>query len=140
MRGEGKKLSAVARAVAESQTHARNRIDHNNAWAAALAGLGVIDAQGAAPVAYLWPDNVLAWECWQGVQTQWRVGMGGATGLDYAGVRAFLDEQDLQRDERRDVFAGIQACELATLEVWAEQREREQQERAASGPPVPGRM
>ena len=60
--------------------------------------------------------------------------------LDYAGVRAFLDEQDLQRDERREVFAGIQACERATLDVWAEQREREQQERAGSGPPVPGRI
>lgn len=131
----------MARAVAESQSRNDTQpIDPNNAWTGAIAALGLLEQQPAEHVVYLWPDNVVAWNCWQGVQTQWRVGMGGATGLDYAGVRAFLDEQDLQRDERREVFAGIQACEWATLEVWAEQREREQQERAASGPPVPGRV
>ena len=131
----------MARAVAESQAlHGKNQPEPTNAWTQHIAALGLLDQPDDERVAYLWPDNVLAWRCWQGVQTQWRVGMGGATGLDYAGVRAFLDEQDLQRDERREVFAGIQACERATLEVWAEQREREQQERAASGPPVPGRI
>lgn len=132
----------MAREVAESQAlHGKNQPDPHNAWTAAVAQLGLLDQPAGERVAYLWPDNVRAWSCWQGVQTQWRVGMGGATGLDYAGVRAFLDEQDLQRDERREVFAGIQACERATLDVWAEQREREQQERAGgSGPPVPGRI
>ena len=131
----------MAREVAESQAlHGKNQPDPHNAWTAAVAQLGLLDQPAGERAAYLWPDNVRAWNCWQGVQTQWRVGMGGATGLDYAGVRAFLDEQDLQRDERREVFAGIQACERATLDVWAEQREREQQERAGSGSPVPGRM
>lgn len=88
---------------------------------------------------FLWPDNLVAWQCWQGVQTQWRVGMGGATGLDYAGVRAYLELQDLPPDERREVFAGLQACERVTLDVWAEQREREQQAQQRQGPPVPGR-
>lgn len=74
---------------------------------------------------YLWPCNVLAWQCWSGVQTQWRVGAGGATGLDYAGVRADLDERGLTGEERRDAFNGIKACEAATLKAWAEQRDRE---------------
>lgn len=87
-------------------------------------------------VAYLWPDCVRAWGCWMGVQTQWRVGMAGATGLDYAGVRAFLDEQDLG-DERLEVFSCIQACERATLDVWAEQRERDQARNNAARPPAP---
>jgi hypothetical protein len=130
----------VARAVAESQaSHAQAAPDPNNAWAAALAGLGVLDQQPGDQLAHLWPDNVLAWNCWQGVQTQWRVGMGGATGLDYAGVRAFLDEQQLPADERRGVFSGIQACDRATLDVWAEQRERDQADKSAPRPPVPGR-
>lgn len=59
--------------------------------------------------------------------------MGGATGLDYAGVRAFLDERDLDQD-RRDVFSGIQACERATLDAWAEQREREQANKPPGAP------
>jgi hypothetical protein len=48
--------------------------------------------------------------------------MGGREGLDYAGVRAYLDEcTDLRGDERREVFQGICAAEIAVLEVWAQQ-------------------
>jgi hypothetical protein len=80
-------------------------------------------------VAYLWPDNVQAWNHWQSVQTQWRTGMGGSTGLDYAGVRAYLDEAGVQGSERTDTFKGIQAAERASLEVWADQaRERQEQQ------------
>lgn len=74
---------------------------------------------------YLWPCNVQAWQCWCDLQTQWRVGVAGATGLDYAGVRAYLDEEGLAGDSRRDVVAGIRAAERAALEVWAQQRERD---------------
>lgn len=49
--------------------------------------------------------------------------MAGPTGLDYAGVRAYLDLQGIRGADRRSVFAGIQACEAATLEAWAEQRD-----------------
>lgn len=81
----------------------------------------------------MWPDNVGAWNHWNGVATQWRTGMGGATGLDYTGVCAYLDEQGLPADERREVFAGIQACERATLEVWSEQRQRKAQQATPAG-------
>jgi len=80
---------------------------------------------------------VQAWACWQGVQTQWRTGMAGATGLDYAGVRAHLDEQpDIEPEARPDIWRGIQAAERATLEVWADQRERERHEQQAAQPPA----
>lgn len=77
---------------------------------------------GPSQVVYLWPDNVTAWVCWQGVQTQWRVGMSGVTGLDYQGVSAYLDRQGLEPGEALEVFSLLQACERATLEVWSEQR------------------
>lgn len=70
---------------------------------------------------YLWPDNVDAWQAWIGVQTQWRVGMSGATGLCYAGVRAYLDELDATGPERRAIWSGIQAAERATLDTWSQQ-------------------
>lgn len=74
-----------------------------------------------AEVEYLWPCNVVAWRAWCDVQTQWRTGgMGGATGLDYAGVRAHLDEIGLCGDERRQVYDGIRAAEYAHLEARAE--------------------
>lgn len=65
------------------------------------------------------------------LQTQWRTGAAGGTGLDYAGVRVWLDEcTNFEVDERRELWQCIQACEHATLEGWAARREREDQRRA----------
>ena len=65
------------------------------------------------------------WDVWCDVQTQWRHGMAGRTGLDYAGVRAHLDELGLSGDERRDAYAGIRAAELAALDARAEREASE---------------
>ena len=73
-------------------------------------------------IEYLWPGNVNNWRYWQSIQTQWRSGMGGATGLDYAGVLACLrNAHGLHGKRLRKAFACLQAAERATLEVWAEQ-------------------
>ncbi len=107
---------------------------------AQLAAAGVTTGSGGDdddddegdPV-YLWPDCVDAWAHWQSLRTQWRTGMAGATGLDYAGVRAYLDEQCIEPgDERRELFDCIRAAEAASLEAWeerraADERRREQQ-------------
>ena len=85
-------------------------------------------------IQYLWPENVDAWRWWCNVQTQWRTGMGGATGLDYAGVRAYLELQGLQADQLRDIFEGLRAAEAATLEVWTEQRRQEDQQQRTAPP------
>lgn len=97
-------------------------------WASALAGLGLDEPAPTQPqhIEYLWPCNAQAWVCWQGVQTQWRTGMAGATGLCYAGVRAYLGLQGLPKKQHAQLFAGIQAAEQATLQAWAEQREQQQ--------------
>ncbi len=80
----------------------------------------------AEQVLYLWPDNVDTWAHWLALQTQWRSsGMGGRTGLDYAGVRAYLSETGLTGELRADVWRGILACERGALEGWAE-RDRKQ--------------
>ncbi len=96
-----------------------------------MLGIAVEDdlSQGAPDddqVFYLWPENVQAWACWQGVQTQWRVGMSGPTGLDYQGVSAYLDLQCIDPEPRRELFELLQACERTTLDVWAEQRAKHQ--------------
>jgi hypothetical protein len=87
---------------------------------------------------FLWPDCVDAFEAWIGIQTQWRKdGMGGATGLDYSGVGAYLSEHGFKTGSarRREAFECLQAAERATLEVWAEQRANE----ASNPPPQPQR-
>lgn len=73
-------------------------------------------------ITWLWPCNVRAWHHWCQVQTQWRVGMGGATGLDYAGVLAYLQACEPNAKKRRQFFDGIRAAEVATLDVWMQQR------------------
>lgn len=73
---------------------------------------------------YLWPDNVTAWQCWCAVQTQWRVGMAGATGLDYAAVEALLRINGIRGDQRRELFADLRIMEGATLRAWGEDRGR----------------
>lgn len=70
---------------------------------------------------YLWPCNAPLWLLWQDLQTQWRVGgMGTPTGLDYASVRAYLDDTEPPPDcTRAQVWAALRACERATLDAWA---------------------
>lgn len=90
---------------------------------------------------YLWPECVEFWDVWTQLQTQWRTSAAAATGLDYAGVRVWLDEcTRFEGDERRELWQCIQACEHATLEGWAARREREEQRRAQqqSTPRPPG--
>ena len=91
--------------------------------AAIIAAAGAPEPEQDKPIAWLWPCNVQAWCHWCEVQTQWRVGMGGATGLDYAGVTAYLRDAITSRKPRTEVFEGIRAAERATLGVWAQQRE-----------------
>ncbi len=90
-----------------------------------LAPLGVLDAKRDEQIEYLWPENVAAWSAWCEVQTQWRVGMNGATGLDYSGVAAHLNEIGISGDERRTLWTSIRAAEAAVLGVWAERRQQQ---------------
>jgi hypothetical protein len=87
---------------------------------------GSRDDAAPAPdeLCYLWPCNVRAWNVWQQVQTQWRVGMGGREGLDYGGVQVYLASlPGLRPKARAELWAGLRAMEHAALAVWAEQRE-----------------
>ena len=72
---------------------------------------------------YLWPETVPIWNHWQEVQTQWRTGMAGATGLDYAGVMAYLGAVESDEEIRREAFSAIREAERAVLSAWAAKKE-----------------
>lgn len=76
---------------------------------------------------YLWPCNVPTWTHWQEVATEYRASpLGGSNWLDYSGVRAYLDEEGLQGEERKTIWAGIRAADEATRRAWAKlAKERE---------------
>jgi len=106
------------------------------------SAFGALGLQQAAAVpdgeVYLWPCNVQAWDCWCSVQTQWRVGMSGRTGLDYPAVFATLRVvHGLRGEALREVFECVQAAELAVLEVLADRAEREAARQANRGPGLP---
>ena len=50
------------------------------------------------------------------MDTQWRVGMSGATGLDYAAVPVVMRLVGVKASERAEVFAGLQIMEQTALE------------------------
>lgn len=64
-----------------------------------------------------WPALAL----FAALSTQWRVGMAGATGLDYPAVLAVMDVQGIAPEDRRERFDEIRVMERAALDVMSEQ-------------------
>lgn len=141
MRWQGKKLAQAARLWASGQldTHQDARDDHDHETDA-LAIFGLVadaatddDAADKPPANtfYLWPECVPLWGIWQRCQTLWRCGMNGRDGLDYAGLTAYLRE--VERIKPRafvESFRCIQAMEIAALNEYAKQREKQQNSKA----------
>ena len=95
---------------------------------AAAAAFGLqLDGDGPTPppeppAFHLWPENVPAWLVWLGVQTQWRSGMGGREGLDYAAVDVQLRTLGVRPKDRRRRWAEIQLMERTALRVWSQRQ------------------
>jgi hypothetical protein len=93
----------------------------------ALAAFGLFAEQPAAarddPAFYLWPQHAAAFGLFADLRTQWRVGMGGATGLDYTAVIAHLRIVGVPRNELPLRYAEIRELETGALAGFAEQRE-----------------
>lgn len=74
---------------------------------------------------YLWPCNQESWRVFQRLQSQWMVGVGGATGLNYSGIESALRLMGIKGRKRSELFADIQVMEEATLEGWETRRNKE---------------
>lgn len=70
----------------------------------------------------VWPENWPAWFLFCQVSTQWRVGMGGATGLDYGAIYPLLDRIAQDAAEWMDLFEDLQVLEGAALKQMSENR------------------
>lgn len=64
----------------------------------------------------VWPDNWTAYEVFKGVGTQWRVGAGGATGLDYSAVKWVMGMLKVPKKRRLDVLNDIRVLEGEALQ------------------------
>jgi hypothetical protein len=78
-------------------------------------------AAGFAPEDYetdpveLWPENQPAFDLFCMVQTQWRIGMNGATGLDYSPLFVLMDKRGLSGDAWQQLFDDVRVIESAAL-------------------------
>ena len=70
----------------------------------------------------VWPDNHAAFILFNNLSTQWRVGMGGPTGLDYAAVYPLLDRAAKDQQEWDELFSDIKVMEGAALKQMSDNR------------------
>ena len=71
----------------------------------------------ASPPVEIWPDNLEAVNLFISIATQWRVGMNGATGLDYNVLYHKLDRMNLSAERYAEVEQEIGVMEAAALEA-----------------------
>ena len=77
-----------------------------------LAGMAAINAAQDVEV---WPENMAAINLFNSLSTQWRVGMNGATGLDYGPLFSRLDRMKLSEQDHEWMFDDIRVIEAAAL-------------------------
>lgn len=80
-----------------------------------MFGLTVDEAGGEA--VDVWPDVVDSVNVFIAAATQWRVGMKGATGLDYTALEATLRLTGLPRKDWPQVFDDIRIMEDEALKT-----------------------
>ena len=70
----------------------------------------------AIPKADIWPDNVTAVNVFVRMLTQWRVGFGGAYGLDYNAL-PIASPREFNSPEWPDILECIRVMEESALET-----------------------
>lgn len=70
----------------------------------------------------VFPDVWPAFMAMDAMSTQWRVGMGGATGLDYSALPAVLRLIDIPKKSRNSVFQDLRVMEAEALLVMSESK------------------
>ncbi|KAF1071007.1 MAG: hypothetical protein GAK45_00622 [Pseudomonas citronellolis] len=65
----------------------------------------------------LWPCVARAFRPFEAMGTQWRVGVNGAVGLDYAPLWGLLEILDIGGADRHGVFEDIRRMEHEALRI-----------------------
>lgn len=66
----------------------------------------------------IWPENWEAIVVFGALQTQWRIGMSGPTGLDYGTLPVVMDMLEIA--DHRQAFEGVIVMERTALEIFRE--------------------
>lgn len=65
----------------------------------------------------VWEENWPALEIFSMLGTQWRVGMGGPTGLDYAILPIIFDGRGIKPKRRLELLSDLQIMEREALRL-----------------------
>lgn len=68
----------------------------------------------------VWPENRRPLAVAQAMATQWRAGMGGYIGFDYAVLPWVMKQLGIKKAKHADTFAGLQVVEREALTLMAE--------------------
>ena len=66
----------------------------------------------------VWEKHWLAVDLFCQMGTQWRIGFGGAVGLDYAVLFRLFDLQGIDKSKQKELLSQIQICESAALNIF----------------------
>ena len=81
--------------------------------------------EASGPPVDIWPENEQAFRLFTSVLTQWRVGHGGAYGLDYNVLYHRLDRMNLTPARYDALEAEIQVMEEAAIaQMQANQKKK----------------
>ncbi|MNC20056.1 hypothetical protein D3C75_679990 [compost metagenome] len=92
-----------------------------DAHQAALFGLKLSEIP--AEVIEVWDCNWPAFSVFHSMSTQWRVGMGGATGLDYTALPVVAKMIGYKNKDVQDMFPDIQVMENEALITMGENKQ-----------------
>jgi hypothetical protein len=65
----------------------------------------------------IWPENEESISLFSSVSTQWRIGMGGPTGLDYNALFARMDRLKFDDQTYERLFQDIRVIESEALTI-----------------------
>jgi len=92
---------------------------YSSAAPAAPSNAFDISARSKPQEIEIWPENWDVFIIFSKLGTQWRVGMGGATGLDYCALYPMLDKATKDEAEWQQLFDDIKAMESEALSIMA---------------------
>ncbi|WP_420867776.1 DUF1799 domain-containing protein [Achromobacter denitrificans] len=81
-----------------------------------MAAFGLTPDDVAGDPVEIWPENEAAFMLFLSLRSQWRIGMGGATGLDYCALFHKMDRLDLGPDQYEELEDQVRILEFAALE------------------------
>ncbi len=74
----------------------------------------------------IWPENWDGFRLFEGIATQWRVGFGGAVGLDYNVIPSVGKYLAIADEDMAQAFQDVREMEAAILKDMSDERAKNQ--------------